>query len=172
MGASCRCAIKMNVKKYAHRMTAGIDTIAALSASGAGQLILAAHLDDCDAVIQRAPALRHRRLSRRATSARFFAAQDARASGDRAPAERIPPSLGDEGLLWRSRRLSDRNDHAQPAARVPAPVIALVDQVTTGIVMPRQLVGLVFRQPQSAVLAKYRPCGRGVPEGMPTNSPG
>jgi hypothetical protein len=47
-----------------------------------------------------------------------------------------------------------------------------VDQVTTGIVMPRQLVGVELRQPQSAVLAKYRPGGRGVPEGRPTNSPG
>jgi hypothetical protein len=47
-----------------------------------------------------------------------------------------------------------------------------VDQVTIGIVMPRQLVGLVFRQPQSAVLAKYRPCGRGAPAGSPTVSPG
>jgi hypothetical protein len=43
-----------------------------------------------------------------------------------------------------------------------------VDQVTTGIVMPRQLVGLEFRQPQSAVLAKYRPGGRGAPEGKPS----
>src|ERR1700757_2726626 len=47
-----------------------------------------------------------------------------------------------------------------------------VDQVTIGIVMPRQLLGSVLRQPQSAVLAKYRPCGRGPPPAMPTVSPG
>src|ERR1700741_3809337 len=47
-----------------------------------------------------------------------------------------------------------------------------VDQVTIGIVIPRQLAGLVFRQPQSAVLVKYRPCGRGAPAERPTVSPG
>jgi hypothetical protein len=47
-----------------------------------------------------------------------------------------------------------------------------VDQVRTGIVMPRQVVGLALRQPQSTVLAKYRPCGRGAPAGAPTVSPG
>src|ERR1700753_268119 len=47
-----------------------------------------------------------------------------------------------------------------------------VDQATIGIVMPRQLVGVEFRQPQSAVLKKYRPCGRGAPSESPTVSPG
>src|SRR5277367_464624 len=51
-------------------------------------------------------------------------------------------------------------------------IVQGVDQVTTGIVMPRQLTGLVFRQPQSAVLATYRPSGRGSPAGRPTVSPG
>src|ERR1700743_3027291 len=47
-----------------------------------------------------------------------------------------------------------------------------VDQVTIGIVMPRQVVGFVVRQPQSKVSVKYRPCGRGAPVGIPTVSPG
>src|ERR1700761_4509646 len=47
-----------------------------------------------------------------------------------------------------------------------------VDQVTIGIVMPRQVVGFVVRQPQSTVSVKYRPSGRGAPVGIPTVSPG
>src|ERR1700732_1235173 len=47
-----------------------------------------------------------------------------------------------------------------------------VDQVTIGIVMPRQVVGFVVRQPQSTVFSKYRPSGSGAPVGIPTVSPG
>jgi hypothetical protein len=47
-----------------------------------------------------------------------------------------------------------------------------VDQLAMGIVMPRQLAGVEFRQPRSAVLRKYRPSGIGAPTAMPTVSPG
>jgi hypothetical protein len=51
-------------------------------------------------------------------------------------------------------------------------IVQGVDQLTTGIVMPRQLPGVELRHPQSAVFAKYTPWGSGIPDGRPTNSPG
>jgi hypothetical protein len=39
--------------------------------------------------------------------------------------------------------------------------------------MPKQVFGVaVVLQPQSAVLVKYKPSGRGAPVGIPTVSPG
>src|SRR5713101_4336673 len=48
-----------------------------------------------------------------------------------------------------------------------------VDQAKTGISMPTHVLsGLVFRQPQFALFAKYKPGGAGAPDGAPTVSPG
>jgi hypothetical protein len=62
-------------------------------------------------------------------------------------------------LRPRSTGVTEKNCTLAPG------IVQGVDQVTTGIVMPRQLTGLVFRQLQPAVLA-------GSPAGKPTVSPG
>jgi hypothetical protein len=64
------------------------------------------------------------------------------------------------------------NAPASPIVSLAPRNVQGVDHVTTGIVIPRQLVGVEFRHSQSAVLAKYRPSGRGAPAGAPTVSPG
>jgi hypothetical protein len=77
--------------------------------------------------------------------------------------ERIPPGLRDQGLLRRSLRRPERNDHAEPAARIPAPVVVL-DHFRRGIGLQSNRTKIVAQQTADGKVALFLIAGNRTSE--------